>query len=195
MKIAIFGGSFNPVHMGHHAIVRQLEQQFHFHKIYIVPAHQNPLKNEPPALPESLRWEMLEKTFSDTENVELSNVELMQKGFSYSYQTLLYFIKKFSNSQFYLILGEDAYSCFHLWAKADMILKNAQLLVFPRPAIESQDNTHLSPDIEQRTRWINVDIPTISATEIRCTDIKQIEKNAWLHPNALNIWKQYKRLH
>lgn len=195
MKIAIFGGSFNPVHMGHYKIVRYLEKHYDFQKIYVVPAYQNPLKKEPPALPESVRWEMLEKTFNDIETVELSNIELVQKGISYSYQTLLYFKKQFPNSQCYLILGEDSYSCFHLWTKADTILKNAQLLVFPRPATENEQNIILIPDLVQKTKWIHVNIPAISATEIRQMDLKQIEKNAWLHPNALKIWKQYKLNH
>ena len=62
MTIAIFGGSFNPVHFGHFEIIRQVDIQFDFSKIIVVPAYKNPLKENLPSIPESVRLQMLAET-------------------------------------------------------------------------------------------------------------------------------------
>ncbi|MCP4753444.1 MAG: nicotinate (nicotinamide) nucleotide adenylyltransferase [Proteobacteria bacterium] len=194
MNIAIFGGSFNPVHMGHYEIVRQTLINCSMDKIIIVPAHQNPLKDDQPALPEQLRWKMLQRTFAGMEEVELSDFELQKGKLSYTFKTLIYFKKQYRDGQLYLLIGEDAFSSFHLWADVDTILELAKIMVFPRPSMPIELSNRFMIDLSQKIEWIKLEIPDISATKIRTSDISRVEQNAWIHPQAMEIWKRYKKL-
>ncbi len=190
MDIAIFGGSFNPVHFGHFEIVRQVDLQFNFSKILVVPAYKNPLKEDLPSIPENVRLQMLVETFLEFKNVEISSFELNESKTSYSYNTLEHFRKQYPEDRFYLILGKDAFASFHLWANADKISELCTLLVFNRQGAELTipDSTgHKLSNVH----WVEAKIPKISASEIRHSTIKTIKQEHWLHPNALKTWEQF----
>jgi len=192
MNIAIFGGSFNPVHLGHYEIVRQTQQLFNMSKIIVVPTYQNPLKDSLPSVPEELRLKMLYLTFKSHKNVEISDFELQKRKISYTYQTLTYFKKQYSDHQLFLIMGEDAYSSFHLWAEADKILKLSNILVFYRPGMKKSDTKSFSRESSEGVKWIKTIIPDISASEIRQSSIATVKENCWLHPDAFEIWREHK---
>ncbi len=187
MNIAIFGGSFNPVHLGHYEIVRQTLQLFNMSKVIVVPAYQNPLKNSLPSVPEELRIKMLDLTFKTHKNVEISEFELQKRKISYTYQTLSHYKKQYSNHQLYLIMGEDAFSSFHLWAEADKIIELSNILVFYRPGIEKSKSESLT-----EVQWIKTIIPDISASEVRQSSIATVKKNCWLHPDAFEVWREHR---
>lgn len=191
MKIAIFGGSFNPVHFGHYEIVRQLTRQMEFVKIIVIPAYKNPLKEELPSIPEEIRLKMLAETFSEFTSVEVSQFELLQKKTSFTYSTLEHYKALYPNHQFYLILGEDALASFHLWVKADSIAESCELLAFHRPAggraISAADLARYG----WKVQWMHANIPDISATEIRISSLESIKRNRWLHPQAYLTWEQF----
>ncbi|MBU2513020.1 nicotinate (nicotinamide) nucleotide adenylyltransferase [bacterium] len=197
MNIAIFGGSFNPVHRGHYEIVRHVNSQMKFHKIFVVPAYRNPFKENLPSIPESVRVMMLRKTFSEFSNVEICLYELNKQKTSYTFATLEHLKKQYSNHQFFLILGEDAFTSFHLWTKADKIAEICNLLVFSRPAMptsgksQSDNQGHLATNVH----WMSKNIPDISATEIRNSPIKTVKEQSWLHPEAEIIWEQSQMNH
>lgn len=191
MNIAIFGGSFNPVHMGHFEIVNQSNMKFGFSKILVVPAYKNPLKDQSPSMPESIRKKMLSATFSKISNVEISYWELEKKQNSYSITTIEHFIDIYPNSRFFLLLGEDAFGSFHLWAKADRILDLCNLIVFHRQAIIKPETKELIKKSLDKIDWVDLNIPNISSTEIRQSSIMTIKKNSWLHPLAFPVWEKY----
>ncbi len=189
MNIAIFGGSFNPVHLGHYEIVRQTLELFSMTKVIVVPAYQNPLKDSLPSVPEDLRIKMLHLTFKGHKNVEISDFELQKRKISYTYQTLSYYKKQYANHQLYLIMGEDAFSSFHLWAEADKILQLSNILVFYRPGVKT-DSSATDRSIE--AKWIEITIPDISASEIRQSSITTVKNNCWMHPDAFEVWKKHR---
>ena len=191
MNIAIFGGSFDPVHRGHFEIVRQILNYSPIEKIIIVPNYQNPLKKRRPTLPDGLRWEMLKTTFINIREVELSDVELKQHERNFTYATIQHFKERFPQDQLYLILGEDAFAYFDEWANTELILKMSKILVFYRPALRTE---HTTASIEAHgdiAEFIPIKIPDISATEIRQSGIETIENQSWLLPEALELWKNF----
>jgi nicotinate-nucleotide adenylyltransferase len=191
MKIAIFGGSFNPAHFAHYEIVRQLNHFMEFDKIIIVPAFKNPLKEDLPSIPEEVRLKMLEETFSEFTNVEISQFELSQQKTSFTHTTLEHFKGLYPDHQCYLILGEDALASFHLWAKADRITELCELLAFHRPAGGRLINTSAFDRYGCTARWMKARIPDISATEIRTSSLETVKRNRWLHPHAYKTWEQF----
>ncbi len=158
----------------------------------VVPAFQNPLKNEPPTLPEGLRKEMLIRTFSELKNVEISYFEWQKGVVSYTYNTLMHFKKRYQNHLLYLLVGEDAFASFHLWAKADMILQLSKILVFHRSATSNDEPKPYNYSESDNVEWMNIQIPNISATSIRQSSVELVEQKNWLHPEALPIWKTFK---
>ena len=189
MSIAIFGGSFNPVHMGHFEIVRQIDQQLTLAKIFVIPAYKNPLKGARPSLPDALRLKMLQQTFMDLPNVEISAMELENQTTSYTHHTLEVFKNLYSSHQFYLLLGEDAFASFHLWAKADRILELCNVLIFRRPAIREPTAQFNKFESSTKVQWVDITIPDVSATDIRSSSLNIVKQNNWLHPNALKTWE------
>ena len=192
MKVGIYGGSFNPVHLGHFEIVHEILKRQLVDKIIIVPAYQNPLKEAVPILPEHLRWQMLEKTFAEFDRVEISDFEIKKKELSYTHKTLRHFQSTLPKSQLRLILGEDAYHLFPRWSNPEQILALAKIIVFPRPDHrEAGENDRITDD-ENRIISVNCSIPHISATEIRKASIQQLKQKPMLHRAALSIWEIYR---
>ncbi len=192
MNIAIFGGSFNPVHRGHYEIIRHINLQMEFHKIFVIPAYRNPFKDAPPSIPETVRVDMLQKTFSEFSNVEICFFELKKRKTSYTFATLEHLRNQYSDHQFFLILGEDAFATFHLWTKADKIAEICNFLVFPRPSIKAPGKCE--PDkqkfFSENAHWMNMNIPDISATKIRNSPLITVIDQSWLHPETEKIWEQ-----
>jgi nicotinate-nucleotide adenylyltransferase len=128
MKIAILGGRFDPPHIGHYLIAKQvLELRPDIDKVLFVPASQHQWKPII-ALPTD-RIEML-KSFLEPK-IEISEIEIKRGGISYSIDTVEE-IKKQTNAKIFWIVGSDIVSEFHRWKNVDNLLKLATFLVIPR---------------------------------------------------------------
>lgn len=193
MKIGIFGGSFNPVHLGHYAIVSQLLAIGKVDKVIVIPSYQNPLKKETPVTPVKIRLQMLEETFQGDKNVEILDYEVKREELSYTWKTLSYLKQKYPHDQLYLVMGEDAYEQFESWRSPDEIIKLAHLMVFYRPAQCRKSGTYKDGKYINQTEWIEVTIPDISATEIRNVAENKIKNRERIHPNAIKTWEKFKK--
>ena len=164
MNIAIFGGSFDPVHLGHIEVVKKALEDKDIDKIIIVPNYLNPLKNSFSAAPK-LRLKWLKEVFKDFENVEISDFEINQKRPVYSIETINHFKPK------YFIIGSDNLKTLHKWKNIDEILKKVEFIVATRGEIDK--------DLVKKwniKKIINVNIP-ISSTEIRNGKFKYLPYN------------------
>ncbi len=189
MKVAIFGGSFNPVHRGHVEIVQLALSSSKVDKVVIVPAYKNPLKEDLPSLPEVLRCEMLKVVFDGIENVDISFHELRKQEPSYSYKTVRYFKKLYPSAELYFMLGQDACNQFHLWKNYEEILVLSRLLVYKRAGYLMTANPNLK---KGKVEWMEGAIPDISSTEIRSSNQNIIRELEWLHPKTGYLWKAYR---
>lgn len=178
------------MHFGHFEIVRQVDLQFELSKIIVVPAYKNPLKENLPSIPEHIRLKMLAETFSECSKVEISSFELSKRKTSYTYNTLEHFRKLYPQHQLYLILGEDAFASFHLWANADKIFELCTLLLFNRQGMESPISEQSKKQLDH-VHWVKAEIPMVSATEIRSSTLKILKQKNWLHPNAFDTWEAF----
>ncbi len=191
MKVGIFGGSFSPVHLGHYAIVREALRRRLVDRIIVVPAYRNPLKADSPALPETLRWRMLERTFAEFDRVEISSFEVKRRELSYTYKTLDHYRSKFPDARLVLLLGSDSHSQLHKWSKPEKILSSAEILVFPR-LDRTHGNREKSGTVSGgRGTVVDCRIPSLSSSEIRSAGLEEIRRKPMLHRNAVDIWEAY----
>ncbi|ADY72782.1 nicotinate-nucleotide adenylyltransferase [Desulfurobacterium thermolithotrophum DSM 11699] len=128
---ALFGGSFNPVHIGHLIVARDILETFGFEEIIFVPAYLQPLKDKL-FLPPELRLELLRISIEEEKGFSIWDYEIRKKGISYTVDTLREFWKIYKEKPIFII-GEDSFESFHLWKEPTEILKLAKIIVVKRP--------------------------------------------------------------
>ncbi|MGY6172561.1 nicotinate-nucleotide adenylyltransferase [Candidatus Mycoplasma pogonae] len=130
MKIAIYGGSFNPVHKGHVAVANDAIEYLGLDKLYFVPNYQNPFKKGLQYVSSQHRIAML-KLVQPPKTV-ISEFETNRKNVSYTIDTVEYFKQKFPKAELYLIIGSDNLPKLNKWKKIEQISQIAKIVVFRR---------------------------------------------------------------
>lgn len=162
MKIGLFGGTFDPVHLGHLQLAQSARIQFSLDKVIFVPASQPPHKQEIPFLtPAWDRYEMVRLAIEGNRSLELSDCELQRKGISYTFDTLCEFEKKYPAAEFFLILGKDAFEGLDTWHRAAELKKKFRFLVAKR------ETSDVSASEGARVEWLQMPLCPISASGIR----------------------------
>lgn len=156
-KIAIFGGSFDPVHNGHIRIAAQALSRLNLNKVIFVPAYIQPFKLDAKQASSTDRYNMLNLATKDEPLFEVSDYEICNKGISYSYQTAEHFKSIYINSKLYFIIGDDAYADIDSWKEADRLKKAVDFIVFPR----------LGNILVRDAIYIDIPPDKISSTNIR----------------------------
>ncbi|MCL2301474.1 MAG: nicotinate (nicotinamide) nucleotide adenylyltransferase [Firmicutes bacterium] len=164
MRIGIFGGSFNPPHLGHRAAALFFQQSLALDEVLIVPAKQAPLKAAP-GTPDEDRFELCRRTFP----FPVSDMELRRPGVSYTADTLRELRGQYPQARFFLLIGEDQRENFHRWKDWEEILSLAELFVLPRAG-------------EGRDGFAPMDI---SSTRLRLKLLLGEDCAAYLSPEAL----------
>lgn len=132
MRIAIYGGAFNPVHNEHVNIARAAIESLSLDKLIVVPTAVSPHKKTSLTAKPSDRLNMCRLAFSGMEKVEVSDYEIKRGGVSYSYVTCRHFRKLYENDELYFIIGADMLESFGLWKEPEEILKRVTLAVCAR---------------------------------------------------------------
>ena len=135
MKIGVFGGTFDPPHIGHENIIAKLIDKFD--KVIIIPSKKTPQKKEPPLADSLHRMRMLSMcSFVDNPNCMISNYEIMSKNSpSYAIDTIKYIKNEFKESDIYIVIGLDQLNNFNNWYKSEQILDIAKIICFNRPGV------------------------------------------------------------
>jgi len=166
MKKCIFGGTFDPPHIGHLLIAQTICEAEEFDKIIFVPALKNPHKSVGVTSPIDKRLKMLEIAVEGNPHFEISDIEIKRGGISYSLDTIRY-IKKEHNlkrDELYFLIGSDILKNFHNWREPLKILEECQVIVALRPGFKpsSVPNWILS-----EIQFANIPRFELSATQIR----------------------------
>lgn len=137
MKIGIFGGSFNPPHMGHINCLTTVQKKTGLDKVFVVPTFQSPLKTPTEGPTPEQRLEMVKLAIQDYGSAfEIDEQEIKRGGTSYTIDTLKSYAKKYKADDIYLILGADHLDTFNSWKEYKEILKAANLIVATRPGFD-----------------------------------------------------------
>mgnify|MGYP006276300519 CR=1 FL=1 len=132
MKIGLFFGSFNPIHIGHLAMANYFVEFSDLDRIWMIVSPQNPFKSKNDLLPENDRYKMVEKTLSGDPDISVSDIEFKLPKPSYTIDTLNYLKSSYDNHEFVLIIGSDNLNYFYKWKNNEELINNYQIYVYPR---------------------------------------------------------------
>ncbi len=165
MKLAIFGGTFDPLHTAHLIIANAVRDELSLDRLIFVPCAVPPHKRNAGITSAKHRLKMLELGIADNPFLQCSDVEIRRGGISYTIDTLKYFTDKYAlrKPRLFLLIGYDNLVDFHTWKQPDAIQKLATLVVADRPVAINQQN---EPDIEDAL-FPELPMLKISSSQIR----------------------------
>ena len=132
IKTGIFGGSFNPIHIGHLALANWLCEFEGLDEVWFLITPHNPLKQKEDLLDDNLRLEMAQAAVSDYPKFKVSDFEFHLPQPSYTIDTLKALHESYPDRDFHLVIGADNWQIFRKWKNYEEILTNYKLLVYPR---------------------------------------------------------------
>lgn len=140
MKIGLFFGSFNPIHIGHIIIANHILEFSNLNKIWFIVSPSNPQKLNSTLLNSYKRLYLVYLATIEYKNFQVSDVEFIFIQPSYTVDTLIYLKKKYLNYEFILIIGEDNFYSFNYWKDYKYIIKNYTLFIYPRVTKKLYEN-------------------------------------------------------
>jgi len=165
MHIAIYGGSFNPVHYGHIGLAKWVVEHTDMDEVWLMVSPNNPLKSPGELAPAEERLAGVERAIEGIAGLRASDFELHLPLPSYTANTLREMKKAYPEHEFSLLIGEDNWQIFDQWREHDYILANYPILVYPRHSNLQSATCHLQP--ASVTYLKDAPYFDISSTEIR----------------------------
>lgn len=133
MRVAVFGGSFNPIHTGHALIASSVAESGEADEVWLMVSPQNPLKQDRMLMPEIVRFRLAAKVTEMCKGVKASDFEFHLPRPSYTYNTLCKLKENFPEDQFILLIGSDNWKIFDKWMNSDKIISEFGVLIYQRP--------------------------------------------------------------
>lgn len=193
MKIGLYFGTFNPVHIGHMAIANHMVEFSDLDEVWFVVTPHNPFKKKKSLLADNHRFQMVRIATEDYPKLKPSKIEFNLPQPNYTVHTLAHLSEKYPHHEFSLIMGEDNLSSFHKWKNPEVIVENHRLYVYPRLY---KDKPEKNANIElENVQMVNAPIMEVSSTFIRKAIAS--EKNikpllpckVWQYLDEMNFYK------
>ena len=175
MKIGLYFGSFNPIHIGHLAIANYMVEYSDLDKIWFVVSPQNPFKEKKSLLAEHHRLRLVEVAIEGDLRFKASNIEFSMPKPSYTIDTLTYLKEKYPNFDFSLIMGEDNLKGFHKWKNYQEIIKNHKMYVYPR------DHKTIRKALYDNMIVVNAPLMEVSSSFIRKSIKDKVDVRYFMH--------------
>ena len=171
-RIGIYGGTFNPPHLGHIQAAKAAVQALDLTRLLLIPDNIAPHKELPPGSPApEQRLEMLRLATQDAPELEVSDLELRREGVSYTFETVLALSEQYPEAQLFLLMGTDMFVSFDTWKNTDIILSHATLGVLCRG--DKGEQEAIAEKAAQlsaggaRVELVNNPVLAISSTQLR----------------------------
>lgn len=170
-RIAILGGTFNPIHNGHIRLALACHNECAFDKILLIPANVPPHKQTPDPCSQDDRMKMCQIAVKGNPLFEVSDIEFRLGGTSYTVNTLHALVQLYPQTEFFLIVGSDMFFTFRQWKKYKEILQMATLVAASRNQKEHQKMLALRNSFLQEGFSVTVvdnQVYEVSSTQLRC---------------------------
>ncbi len=184
MKIGLYFGSFNPIHIGHLAIANYMVEFSDMEKLWFIVSPQNPFKEKKSLLAEHHRLSLVQTAIEDDLRFKASNIEFHLPQPSYTIDTLTYLKEKYPNYNFVLIMGEDNLKSLHKWKNYGEILKNHKIYVYPR------DNKTIRKNLYPNITVVDAPQMEISSSFIRKALKNKTDVSYFMHDKVAKYIKE-----
>ena len=184
VRLALYGGAFDPVHCAHLQVARTALEQAQLDRVVFIPAAQSPLKAHAPLSDDAARLQMLRLALADDARFELDSYEIERGGLSYTIDTVRHFYECHEDAELFWIIGADQFEQLHRWRRIDELVEMVTFLVLERPGADMGDSASV-PHL--RYQLVEAPLMSESSSEIRerCREGGSIEG---LVPNAVQAF-------
>jgi len=183
MKIGLYFGTFNPIHVGHMIIANHMAEYSDLNQIWMVVTPHNPLKAKSTLLDDAKRLQLVQVATEDFSKIKPSDIEFKLAQPNYTVHTLAHLQDKYPQHEFSLIMGEDNLKSLHKWKNYEVILQNHDIYVYPRISLEAEN---LAFKNHPKIHIVDAPVVEISSTFIR-NGIKNGKNISPLLPEK--VWK------
>lgn len=164
MKIGVFGGTFDPVHLAHLVVAECARDAAGLDKVIFLPAPRPPHKNMSDLTGYHHRVEMVRRAIDGRPEFVVSDIENRLDGPSYTTRTLDVLAQEYPGSKWFLIMGADSLRDLHTWRDPERLCTQARFIVFPRTEV---DTTSVHPSFLMNTEFLDVPYLGLAATDLR----------------------------
>ena len=185
LRTAIYGGSFNPIHLGHIRLGEWICQQGYADELWFMVSPLNPLKEGQSLLPDEQRLELARLAIEDKPHLMVSDFEMSLPRPSFMVNTLEALRTTYPEREFILVIGADNWLCFSQWHNYQEILLHYRILVYPRPGFPVRPES-----LPHSVQLIDAPLYDISSTEIRNAIAQGDYDGAWL---SEKVWERIKQ--
>lgn len=161
-RIGVFGGSFNPIHIGHIAIAKAVRDSGMVDEVWLMVSPRNPLKDQSSLMDDSERLARVRKAVEHLNGIRACDFEFSLPRPSYTYITMEKLEQSYPSFSFSLLIGADNWAHFHLWRNHDLLLQRYPIIIYPRQGYNI-DTTTLPPTVS----YIDMPLINVSSTKIR----------------------------
>jgi len=165
MKIGLYFGSFNPIHIGHCIIANHFAQNTDLEKLWLVVSPQNPFKESAGLLNEYHRLHLVKLATEDENNLKASDIEFHLPRPSYTIDTLTYLKEKHPDHEFSIVMGSDGFQNLPKWKNADILIREYKFRIYKRPGFPINNPA-----------GANIEIAAAPLLEISSTHIREMIK-------------------
>ena len=180
MNIAIYGGSFDPVHIGHEMIINKLSNMEYINKLLVVPTYLNPFKKHYLLAPQD-RYDILTHMYDSNPRILISDFEIKREQSTPSICTVEYFKTLYKPKKIYLVIGSDNLKSIHLWHSFEKLKELVEFIVVNRDGYEVKNDI-----IQFKTINMNINISSSSLRDR--LDIKYIPKK--IQQKVSHLWNK-----
>lgn len=192
MKIGLYFGTFNPIHIGHLIIANHLAEYSNLDKIWLVITPHNPFKKKNSLLDNLHRYQLVQRAIENYPKLEASTIEFDLPQPNYTVNTLVHLQEKYPDHEFCLIMGEDNLKSLHKWKNYETIIDNHEIYVYPRIS-----NSEVPDQFKDHSKIHVIDAPVveISSTFIRkavkanknCQPL--LPREVWQYIDEMNFYR------
>ena len=192
LKIGLYFGSYNPIHIGHLAIANYMVEFTEIDQLWFVVSPQNPFKKKENLLADYHRLELVNRAINSDDRFRASNIEFNLPKPSYTIDTLAYLKERHPDYSFSVIMGSDNLENFHKWKNSEFILENYGVIVYPRPGFEPAK----IPEHKNISVATDAPLMEISSSFIRNSikerkDIRHfMPQKAWEYLDEMNFYRR-----
>ena len=160
MKIGLYFGSFNPIHIGHLIIANFVAHNTEVDQVWFVVSPHNPLKKSSTLLNEYHRLHLVQLAIEQNPHFKASDIEFRLPRPSYTIDTLTYLREQYQKHEFVIVMGSDSFQNINRWKNNDLLIKNYSFYIFQRPGYIITNN-------RENVTTLKAPLLEISSTEIR----------------------------